>query len=230
MVINTGQFDRYVVVDFETTGLSPGYRPVEIAWLEFDQNLKVIGAVESLINPQMPIEPGAEKVHGISDTMVKDAPTLEQFIKVDHADKFRKSSVLVVAHNAKFDLPMFAPFCGQATQLCTMNLGRKLYPAAKSFQLGVLAKICGVEKVPTHRALDDVETCFALLKHFATSSSKSLDELIKLAESIDLDAVIPFGKHKGTKIVDLPEDYADWLLKTLEPNDWIALILKSKSR
>ena len=111
-----------------------------------------------------------------------------------------------------------------------MNLGRKLYPTAKSFQLGVLAKICGVEKVPTHRALDDVETCFALLQHFATRSSKSLDELIELAESIDLDAVMPFGKHKGTKIVDLPQDYADWLLKTLEPNDWIALILKNKSR
>lgn len=230
MVINKVRFDKHVVVDFETTGMSPGYRPVEIAWLEFDESLNVIGAVESLINPQMPIEPGAKKVHGISDEMVKDAPTLEEFMKVDHADKFRNSNVLVVAHNAKFDLPMFAPFCGQATQLCTVNLGRKLYPAAKSFQLGVLAKICGVEKVPTHRALDDVETCFALLQHFASSSSKSLDELIELAESIDFDAVMPFGKHKGTKVVDLPEDYATWLVKTLEPNDWIAQLLNSISR
>ena len=214
-------FDTYVVVDFETTGLAPGYRPIEIAWLEFDENLNEINAVESLINPQIPIEPSAEAVHGISDLMVKDAPTLDEFIKVQHSDKFRKSNVLVAAHNAKFDLPMIAPYCGQATQLCTMELARRFYPKAPSFKLGVLANICGVEKIPTHRALDDVRTCFALLQHFATVNSLSLGELIELEQSVDPNAVMPFGKHKGTKIADLPKDYAVWLVKTLDKDDWV---------
>jgi len=227
VVIKNSTFDNYIVVDFETTGLAPGYRPVEIAWLEFDEDFCEINSVESLINPQMPIEHGAEKVHGISDAMVKDAPTLDDFITVQHADKFRNSNVLVVAHNAKFDLPMFAPFCGQATQLCTMNLGRKIYPAAPSFKLAVLAKICGVHKVPTHRALDDVETCFALLKHFSQSKSLSINELIELEQAVDPDAVMPFGKHKGTKIVDLPKDYAVWLIDTLDKDDWVARQLRN---
>ena len=227
VVIKDRPFDNYIVVDFETTGLAPGYRPVEIAWLEFDENFNEIESVESLINPQMPIEPGAEKVHGISDAMVADAPTLKDFIRDQHSDKFKRGNVLVVAHNAKFDLPMFAPFCGQATQLCTMNLGRKIYPAAPSFKLAVLAKICGVHKVPTHRALDDVETCFALLKHFSLSKSLSINELIELEQAVDPDAVMPFGKHKGTKIVDLPKDYAVWLVNTLDKDDWVARQLRN---
>jgi DNA polymerase III epsilon subunit-like protein len=227
VVIKDRTFDNYIVVDFETTGLAPGYRPVEIAWLEFDRDFCEINSVESLINPQMPIEHGAEKVHGISDAMVKDAPTLDDFITVQHSDKFRTSNVLVVAHNAKFDLPMFAPFCGQTTKLCTMNLGRKIYPAAPSFKLAVLAKICGVHKVPTHRALDDVETCFALLKHFSQSKSLSINELIELEQAVDPDAVMPFGKHKGTKIADLPKDYAVWLIDTLDKDDWVARQLRN---
>ena len=225
--IKNSTFDNYIVVDFETTGLAPGYRPVEIAWLEFDENFCEINSVESLINPQIPIEHGAEKVHGISDAMVKDAPTLDDFITVQHADKFRNSNVLVVAHNAKFDYPMFAPYCAQATQLCTMNLGRKFYPAAPSYKLGVLAKICGVHKVPTHRALDDVETSFALLQHFATANSLSISELIELEQAVDPNAVMPFGKHKGTKIVDLPKDYAIWLIDTLDKDDWVARQLRN---
>ncbi|MEY3413533.1 MAG: polymerase PolC-type, partial [Actinomycetota bacterium] len=72
----------YVVVHFETTGIASGYRPIEIAWLEFDSSFAEISSVESLINPQLPIEPGAQAVHGISDAEVKDAPTLYDFLKV----------------------------------------------------------------------------------------------------------------------------------------------------
>jgi exodeoxyribonuclease X len=221
------KFDHYLVVDFETTGLSPGYRPLEIAWLEFDTDFNVIESVESLINPQMDIEPGAEKVHGISAGMVATAPTLDEFIKTHHGDKFRESNVLIVAHNAKFDFPMFAPYCGHAAQLCTMMLGLKLYPNSSSHQLGVLAKLVGVEKEPTHRALDDVETCFALLQHYSVANTLSIDGLIKLAQSFDGDSTMPFGKHKGTKIKDLPSDYASWLAKTLEPDHWVIQILKT---
>ena len=81
-------FDRMIVLDFETTGLQPGYRPVEIAWLEFDSIYKVSQSVTSLIDPQMPIEPGAQKVHGISSEMLVGKPTLEEFLHGEHADKF----------------------------------------------------------------------------------------------------------------------------------------------
>ena len=45
------KFDRMIVLDFETTGLQPGYRPVEIAWVEFDSLYNELQSVTSLIDP-----------------------------------------------------------------------------------------------------------------------------------------------------------------------------------
>jgi exodeoxyribonuclease X len=214
-------FDRMIVLDFETTGLQPGYRPVEIAWLEFDSLYKVSQSVTSLIDPRIPIEPGAQKVHGISSEMLAGMPTLEEFLQGEHADKFADEHVLVVAHNAAFDLPMFAPFCKKATSLCTMRLAQALYPTAANHKLQTLAAMFAVDVEPTHRAMADVGACFELLRTIAKKEDKSIDELLVVASYTSPESLMPFGKHKGTKIKDLPSDYVAWLSTTLEPSHWI---------
>ena len=214
-------FDRMIVLDFETTGLQPGYRPVEIAWLEFDSLYKVSQSVTSLIDPQMPIEPGAQKVHGISSEMLVGKPTLEEFLHGEHADKFANEHVLVVAHNAAFDLPMFEPFCKKATSLCTMRLAQALYPTAENHKLQTLASMFAVEVEPTHRAMADVGACFELLRTIAKKEDKSIDELLVVASYTSPESLMPFGKHKGKMIKDLPSDYVAWLSTTLEPSHWI---------
>ena len=214
-------FDRMIVLDFETTGLQPGYRPVEIAWLEFDSLYKVSQSVTSLIDPQMPIEPGAQKVHGISAEMLAGMPTLEEFLQGEHADKFADEHVLVVAHNAAFDLPMFAPFCKKATSLCTMRLAQALYPTAENHKLQTLASMFAVDVEPTHRAMADVGACFELLRTIAKKEDKSIDELLVVASYTSPESLMPFGKHKGKMIKDLPSDYVAWLTSTLEPGHWI---------
>ncbi len=218
-------FDRMIVLDFETTGLQPGYRPVEIAWLEFDTIYKVSESVTSLIDPQMPIEPGAQKVHGITAEMLVGMPTLEEFLKGEHADKFADEHVLVVAHNAAFDLPMFAPFCKKATSLCTMRLAQALYPTAENHKLQTLASMFAVEVEPTHRAMADVGACFELLRTIAAKEGKSIDELLVIASQTSPESLMPFGKHKGKMIKDLPSDYVAWLTTTLEPSHWIHPVL-----
>jgi DNA polymerase-3 subunit epsilon len=220
-------FDRMIVLDFETTGLQPGNRPVEIAWLEFDSLYKVLGSATSLVNPQIPIEPGAQKVHGISAEMLADKPTLEQFLQGEHADKFANEHVLVVAHNAAFDLPMFEPFCKKTTALCTMRLAQALYPTAENHRLSTLASMFAVEVEPTHRALADVGACFELLRAIASKEDKSLDELLVLSSQTSPESLMPFGKHKGKMIKDLPSDYVSWLSTTLEPSHWIHQVLSN---
>ena len=214
-------FDRMIVLDFETTGLQPGYRPVEIAWLEFDSLYKVSQSVTSLIDPQIPIEPGAQRVHGISSEMLAGMPTLEEFLQGEHADKFADEHVLVVAHNAAFDLPMFAPFCKKATSLCTMRLAQALYPTAENHKLQTLASMFAVDVEPTHRAMADVGACFELLRTIAKKEDKSIDELFVVASYTSPESLMPFGKHKGKMIKDLPSDYVAWLTSTLEPGHWI---------
>ena len=218
-------FDRMIVLDFETTGLQPGYRPVEIAWLEFDSLYKVSQSVTSLIDPQIPIEPGAQRVHGISSEMLAGMPTLEEFLQGEHADKFADEHVLVVAHNAAFDLPMFAPFCKKATSLCTMRLAQALYPTAENHKLQTLASMFAVEVEPTHRAMADVGACFELLRTIAKKEDKSIDELLVVASYTSPESLMPFGKHKGKMIKDLPSDYVAWLSTTLEPSHWIHPVL-----
>ena len=214
-------FDRMIVLDFETTGLQPGYRPVEIAWLEFDSIYKVSQSVTSLIDPQIPIEPGAQKVHGISSEMLVGKPTLEEFLHGEHADKFANEHVLVVAHNAAFDLPTFEPFCKKATSLCTMRLAQALYPTAENHRLSTFASMFAVEVEPTHRAMADVGACFELLRTIAKKEDKSIDELLVIASYTSPESLMPFGKHKGKMIKDLPSDYVAWLSTTLEPSHWI---------
>ena len=174
-----------------------------------------------MIDPQMPIEPGAQKVHGISAEMLAGKPTLEQFLQGEHADKFANEHVLVVAHNAAFDLPMFAPFCKKATSLCTMRLAQALYPTAENHRLSTLASMFAVEVEPTHRALADVGACFELLRSIAKKEDKSIDELLVIASQTSPESLMPFGKHKGKMIKDLPSDYVAWLSTTLEPSHWI---------
>jgi hypothetical protein len=57
-------------------------------------------------------------------------PTLEQFLQGEHAEKFANEHELVVAYDAAFELPMFAPFRKKATPLYTLRLAPALYPTA----------------------------------------------------------------------------------------------------
>jgi len=210
-----------IALDFETTGLNPGYRPLEIAWVEFDSNFNVVEQVTSLINPHIPIESGAQRTHGISAEMLVNEPSLDDFLKKTHAGKFADEHVLVVAHNASYDVPMFHPYCKKITPLCTMRLGQTLYPDAKNHMLQTLSTLLNVDVEPTHRALDDALTSFYLMKNIATEHGMSIDEMLTLIQSASLDSPMPFGKHKGTKLKDLPSDYVRWLTENLDPGGWI---------
>jgi len=222
------QFDRMIVLDFETTGLEPGYRPVEIAWIEFDADLREVAQVHSLVDPRIPIEPGAQRTHGITAEMVSGQPTLANFLSTFHPEKFRDEHVLVVAHNARYDVPMFEPFCRRITSLCTMQLAQSLYPDAPDHRLQTIVEYLGVELVPNHRALADAAACLDVLRAIAHDRSSSLDQLLALVREGSLDSVMPFGKHKGTKLRDLPDSYVAWCIENLDHDNWVRSALLAR--
>lgn len=67
---------KCVILDTETTGLHDAARIVEVAVLGMDGTV----LFESLVNPGVPIPPEATAVHGITDEMVKDAPTFSDIL------------------------------------------------------------------------------------------------------------------------------------------------------
>ncbi|MCD6152226.1 MAG: 3'-5' exonuclease [Deltaproteobacteria bacterium] len=151
-----------IVLDFETTGLSPKYgdRAIEIGAVLIENN-RVTDRFQSLMNPGFRINSFIESYTGISNDMVKDAPpcakVMKQFAKFlgDHP---------FVAHNASFDrkfLDAELSCIGKThnnRMACSMLLARRIYPNAPNHKLGTLVRYCNIPTDGTfHRALADAE-------------------------------------------------------------------------
>jgi len=94
--------DRHVVVDVETTGLSPraGHRVIEIGAVALEEG-RIVGEFATLIDAGVPVPYAVQAIHGITDEMLAGQPTPEQALPL--FDAFIRESTLV-AHNAPFDL------------------------------------------------------------------------------------------------------------------------------
>jgi len=151
-----------IVLDFETTGLSPQYgdRAIEIGAVRLEDN-RVTARFQSLMNPGFRISSFIESYTGISNEMVAAAPpcaeVMEQFAAFigEHP---------LVAHNASFDrrfLDAELGFIGKARtsrMACSMLAARRVYPQAPNHQLGTLVRYCNIDTDGTfHRALADAE-------------------------------------------------------------------------
>lgn len=170
-------------LDVETTGLRPdlGHRVVEIAVLQ-TQGLEKGREFSTLINPQRPIDPGAARVNGISDTMVADAPAFAQILP--QLQDLLAGRVLV-AHNAPFDLKfLHAEYSIARTSfepgpiLDTLKLARRQY----HFYSNSLGNIAGNLRIRTpsaHRALGDVLTTYAVFRRFSGDLTRKNRPLVK---------------------------------------------------
>ena len=204
---------RLIIADSETSGLH-NPRPVEIAWVECDHDLNIIHRVESLIDPECAISPGASGVHGITYDMVADQPTMLEFFTYVQDDPFKDGDVVFIAHNAQFDLPMFRTYIANLDMtVCTLKLARRIYPDAENHKLQTLRYTFGLDAGGAHRAMGDVITTHSLLKQMVKDTGMSFMELAAWVNQPQLVERIGFGKHKGSKLKDLPTNYINWLLK-----------------
>lgn len=155
---------RTVVMDLETTGLSPqrGDRVIEIGAVSCTKGV-ISGEFHSLINPSIRITSGARNTHGITDGMLAGKPKPEVVLWDFH--RFIGNSVLV-AHNASFDLTFLRYEFGRCglsfsnPYHCTLAMSRKRYPQLRDHKLEtVYSHLFGTlpEGVVPHRALDDAK-------------------------------------------------------------------------
>ena len=94
---------REIVLDTETTGLSPdnGDRIVEIGCVELINHVPTNNTYQVYLNPEKDMDPGAEKVHGLTNEFLLDKP---KFIEI--ADSFLDfiGDSNLISHNADFDI------------------------------------------------------------------------------------------------------------------------------
>jgi DNA polymerase-3 subunit epsilon len=156
----------YVVVDIETTGAwSNSDRITEIGAVRV-RNHQVVDEWHSLINPQRPIPAKIVQLTGITNEMVRGAPL---FVEV--ADNFMRfmGDGIFVAHNVNFDYGFLANEFERLDRrfrfpkLCTCAGMRRRYPGHKSYGLGSLCEVYGIELDNHHRALCDARASVHLL-------------------------------------------------------------------
>jgi len=149
-------FTNFTVIDIETTTNKVEQADViEIAAVRVRDRL-IVDEYSALVRPDSPIDPEAQKVHGLSDADVADAPS---FAEVWPQVKAFCGDDVLVAHNGHhFDFPVIERLTGEklACTYDTLPLARKLFTSSAG--LVHLAERLGVDRGRSHRALDDVRT------------------------------------------------------------------------
>lgn len=164
--------ERIAVIDFETTGISPGQnaRATEIAAVILE-NGRIVDRYQSLMNAGVWVPAFIEQLTGISNAMVRAAPPAAE-VMAAVADFVGSTPLL--AHNAAFDQKFWdaelalirrtrvQPFA------CSLLLARRLLPQAPNHKLGTLntwARLPVTGKA--HRAMADAEMAANLTSYLA---------------------------------------------------------------
>ena len=152
--------NQFAIIDFETTGLSPqdGDRITEVAVVKIESD-RVVDKYQSLVKTGAHISYEIERITGISNQMLADAPSATVVLPDLH--KFIGNANLV-AHNASFDSKFLhaelsnVGIDASMNFICTLLLSRRLYPFSPNLKLSTLAQYHGIRyEGRGHRALAD---------------------------------------------------------------------------
>jgi DNA polymerase III epsilon subunit-like protein len=144
------------VIDFETTGLTPGPdRVVEVSVVRMEPGRDPEVAFDTLVDPQRPM--GATFVHGITDADVAGAPAFGEIA----GDLVRAlSGSVVTAYNAYFDMRFLAYelSCSgldcRPPYFCLMYL-RPMLAMGERCSLGRALSRHGIPNIHAHTAAGD---------------------------------------------------------------------------
>jgi DNA polymerase III subunit epsilon len=222
-------------IDLETTGISlSADRIVEIAIVKImPDGTKLVK--RKLINPEMPIPPAATAIHGISDEMVKEAPTFRQC--GNEFKQFLENCDLGGYNSNRFDIPLLNEEFLRIGIEFDMN-GRRMVDVQRIFHLMEQRTLSAAYKFYCDRSLDDAHSAEA----DATATWEILDAQLarypQLGNTIESvlqvtgeDTIVDFarrfvmekgvelfnfGKHKGKPVADVLKaepQYYDWMMK-----------------
>jgi len=225
-----------IVLDTETTGIVDP-EVIEACWMSVafvpggaGQHLPSIRfgpPVTRRFKPSGPISMGAMATHHIMDEDLQDQPGSSTFRLPD-------GTRYVVGHNVDFDWRV-AGSPESVKRIDTLCLARRFWPECDSHSLGALTyfldRAGARERLRSaHNAETDVLLTARLLEAILRTSAvpiTDIDALWRLSESARVPTVMPFGKHKGWKISDVPPDYKAWLRRQPDVDPYLLIALGS---
>jgi len=223
------------IIDLETTGINLGSdRIVEIAIVKIMQDGKK-SIKRKLINPEMPIPQGSTDIHGITNEMIKDAPTFRQV--ANELKQFLDNCDLAGYNSNRFDIPMLVEeFLRVGMEF--EGKGRKLLDVQKIFHMmeqrtlsAAYRFYCNKELEGAHGAEADASATWEVLEaqvvkypQLGTNIETILkcigeEPVVDFARRFALEngiEVFNFGKHKGRSVAEILKaepQYYDWMMK-----------------
>lgn len=200
----------FAVVDIETTGGNASQGSItEIAILITDGKT-ILNRFNSLVNPMRPIPLFIEKLTGINDAMVRDAPIFADLAKDVHEILQDK---IFVAHNVNFDYSFIAHQLSQhgfklnSRKLCTVRLSRKIFEDLPSYSLGNLCRSLNISIRDRHRAMGDAEATATLFhKLLENDREKHMESMLKKGSR---DSYLPMylSEHDLSAMPETPGIY-----------------------
>jgi DNA polymerase III subunit epsilon len=154
---------QWIAFDLETTGLVAEIdRVVEIGAVRFAANGRVSGRFQRLVNPERPMSPAAEAIHGISDADLAGAAPARAVLPEFLDFLGDPTTTALLAHNASFD----ARFLGRELDraglprlshavIDTLSLARRCIPDLCDHRLDTLTRLFNLDGSEPHRALAD---------------------------------------------------------------------------
>jgi DNA polymerase-3 subunit epsilon len=223
-------------IDLETTGVNLSTdRIVEIAIIKIQPD-GTRQVKRKLINPQIPIPQHVIDIHGISDEMVKDAPTFKQ--ASNELKQFIENCDLGGYNSNRFDIPMLMEEFLRAGMEIDLSKQRMVdvqhifYTMEPRTLSAAYKYYCEKELTNAHGAEADIAATIEVLlaqlnryPHLGNSVDSILgaigeEKIVDYARRFLFDdkgvEVFNFGKHKGRPVVDVLKaepQYYDWMMK-----------------
>lgn len=192
---DTGFDGTFICFDIETTGLSAARDKItEIGAVKVENGI-ITDKFSTFVNPEMPIPQKITQLTGITDEMVKDAPSQSEAVSAFL--EFAGDNVLV-AHNAPFDTSFIAKACEDMgreynyTSIDTVAISRAILTDIKNCKLDTVAKFLRLGEFNHHRATDDAEM---LAKIFITLCRRLTDDF-GITKTNDINTKIAGGDFK----------------------------------
>lgn len=221
--------------DLETTGVNPSSdRIVEIAIVKLMPDGSQV-VKRKILNPTIPIPKSSSDIHGITDDMVKDAPTFKEV--ANEIKQFLNNCDLAGYSSNKFDVPVLVE------EFLRLNMdfdfeSRKLIDVQKIFYMMEPRTLSAAYKFFCNKSLENahsaeadtvatLEVLESQLERYP-QLGKSLDSILKFVgdEKIvdfarrmvyqDDKIVFNFGKHKGKpveQVLKQERSFYDWMMQ-----------------
>lgn len=214
------------IFDTETTG-SEQPDLIEAAWLRVTDpaTLQVTAQFEQRYKPRHPNTLGALAVHHIYDEELISCPPCTDFV-------FPPDASYMIGHNIDYDWNVVQQ--PEVKRICTLALSRMVLPDLDSHSQSALMyyffRPHARERLKSaHSALADVQNCKYLLQKLIPllpTPISTWEQLWEHSETARLPRVMPFGKHKGLPMAELPVAYQDWLLRQDDMDPYIKLAIQ----